>query len=166
MLKAFSYKFINNNPNRKIDKMENQITKAFTGLDAEMFDRQLEWAKARKVAIVEMWAKKKHSSQMNYEILFEIAGGKTWYNLLAYTNKIEEVVRKNIDNLIANRNNRIIKALNKKGITEIQDFELKSSGDGYEGTFVIDGNIVSINTILAGGYNIQCLHQRTLIKVK
>jgi hypothetical protein len=146
--------------------MENQIKKAFSGLDAQMFERQLEWAKARKSAITEMWAEKNNTRQMNYEILFEIAGGKTWYNLLAYTNKIEEVVRKNIDNLIANRNNRIIKALNKKGITEIQDFELVSCGDGYEGTFVIDGHIVSINTILAGGYNIQCLHQRTLIKIK
>ena len=145
--------------------MENQIKKAFFDLDNQMFERQLEWAKARKAAITEMW-KNTARGQMQYEILFEIAGGKTWYNLLAYTNKIEEVVRKNIDNLIANRNNRIIKALNKKGITEIQDFELKFCGDGYEGTFVIDGHIVSINTILAGGYNIQCLHQRTLIKVK
>ena len=146
--------------------MENQIKKAFSDLDAQMFERQLEWAKARKSAITEMWADKNNTRQMDYEILFKISGGKTWYNLLAYTNNIEEVVRKNIDNLIANRNNRIIKSLNKKGITEIQDFELKSCGDGYEGTFVIDGHIVSINTILAGGHNIQCLHQRTLIKVK
>ena len=68
--------------------MENQIKKAFSDLDNQMFERQLEWAKARKAAITEMW-KNTARGQMQYEILFEISGGKTWYNLLAYTNKIE-----------------------------------------------------------------------------
>jgi len=147
--------------------MLDQIKKAFTELDAEMYERQLTWAKSRKAEISKIMDDARQTrKKLDWYKLFEVAGGKTWFELLAWTNLIEPIVRKNVDRLIESRNKRIITALNKKGITEIQDFELKAYGDGYEGTFVIDGHVVTIRTFLAGGYNIQCLHQRTQIKVK
>lgn len=165
--------------------MLNQINKAFATLDAKMYDTQLTWAINRKEAIAEF----RHNNRLGptygrpvsetaknwgqdswgfYEAMWAVSGGKTWYKLLSETSaaSLASVIRKNVDGLIASRNNRIIKALEKKGITEIQDFELTEYSDGYEGTFNVDGHVVTIKTILAGGYNIQCLHARTLIKVK
>ena len=77
-----------------------------------------------------------------------------------------EAMAKNTDRVIAKRDANIIKALEKKGVTSIPDFELIECSDGVEGKFHVDGHIVTIRTILAGGYNIQCLHQRTLVKIK
>ena len=77
-----------------------------------------------------------------------------------------EFVAKNVAKMIANRNDRIVKALNKNGVTEIPEFNLLHGSNGFEGAFKVAGYWVTINTILAGGYNIQCLHQRTLVKVK
>jgi len=98
----------------------------------------------------------------------EIAGGKTWYDTFYGRSEqdIVGIVAKNVAAIIEKRNHRIVSALIKKGINEIPEFTLIHCSDGYEGTFIVAGHKVHIETILAGGYNIQCLHQRTLIKVK
>jgi hypothetical protein len=95
-------------------------------------------------------------------------GGKSMMNLIADRGLEQGLLnmRKNTEALISKRNNQIISALTKKGVTEIPEFELKSVSDGYEGVFTIGEHRVEIRTILAGGYNIQRIHQRTLVKVK
>ncbi len=153
--------------------MQKQLNLAFADLNKIMLERQLAWVENRrnalKTTIAELSPKRSQLGEFTYyEQIFAAAGGKTWFNLMWGRNieHIRELVQKNVEKLISNRDAKIIAALTKKGITEIPDFELTHISDGYEGIFYIGENRVEIRTILAGGYNIQCLHQRTLVKVK
>lgn len=165
--------------------MQTQIDNAFAELNAKILERQLAWfegrnelvrtyyaSEERKAALGE-WSKQTRKEneaarKADTAKLESLAGGKTWLAAIWSNPKPEqraEFVAKNVKGLIARRDAQIIKALTKEGITALPEFNLVETSDGLEGLFVVAGKRVSIRTILAGGYNIQCLHQRTLVKI-
>lgn len=148
--------------------MQEILTDAFADLNAQMLSRQLAWAQARledtKAVIADLAPKRRQMGEWAYyDAVFAAAGGKTWKEMIF--GDLVGNVTKNINNTIAKRDAKIIDALTKAGITELEPFTLTHIGDGFEGYFRVDGNRIIIKTILAGGYNIQCLHQRTTVKI-
>jgi hypothetical protein len=159
--------------------MKEKLAAAFATVNARLHAADQEWA-AHKLdtlkAFVEA-ARAEHKAGGRFDSGFgrfdsgmaAIAhfGSKAMWNLLVGHGREGALANmaKNTNALIAKRDATIIAALNKKGITEIPDFELVECSDGIEGAFNVAGHVVTISTILAGGYNIQRLHNRTLVKV-
>ena len=72
--------------------------------------------------------------------------------------------------VVAARNLSIATKCKKAGVTEVVSSEFAHTRDGFDGVFVVNTDQgphrVKINTIRAGGYNIQCAHLRVLVSVK
>ena len=163
--------------------MLNQINNAFANLDEKMHTVAIEFAKekkenysarrdAKEAEVREQIKNGEMNPRNQYAVMFNWSvsyfGSKGLRDICLYRSMDDamEKVQKNTQAKIDRRNAQIMKALSKKGVTEIPEFELVEYSDGLEGYFDVAGHNVHIRTILAGGYNIQCLHARTLVKIK
>ena len=152
-----------------------KLDEVFAPMDAKVLEASKKWGVERYEAVKEFICSKEYKEITNttkkYDKLYEIAGGKTWYNVFNGRNKklIEEFMVKNCEMTVKKRNASIAKKLDKAGVSEVLGETLYDTKDGFNGFFkvVTDKGIknVSVDTILAGGYNIQCLHLRVLVKV-
>lgn len=157
-----------------MNNITNALAVFFSESDKADADRSVQWAKERITAIRVF----KGSDEANqlfakgafggyYPALFAVAGGKTWYHIFNGRSfaSIEEIVRKKCAAKAEKRNIMIAKKIIKAGIIEITSAEVRYSHDGFTGTFKVNDRWVTIQVILAGGYNVQCLHNRVLVNV-
>ena len=95
-----------------------------------------------------------------------------FHALFAYRTLAEVTRRHTVDFEMEclSRDYKIAKQLVKLQVNSVAVCNVVSSVDGFNGTFKVETNrgnkIVEIDTIFAGGYNIQRLHNRVLVKVK
>ncbi len=149
----------------------------FVEMDAKVLEQSKEWATRRFNALKE-WKKTEAGERKSfqsawdyYDAAHRVAGGSTWYGI--FTNGNLEMtlafVAKNAKATAEARNAKIAKQLAKIGVKEINDTVTGTTADGFFGKFTVatdNGNkTITIKGIHAGGWNIQCWHVRTLVRV-
>ena len=160
-------------------KIVAKLNEVFAPMDAEVLEASQEWAKGRVQAIREFKASEEgQAMRRNFESdyygnLHAIAGGEAWYNVFDGRDAamIEKFVTKNCKTIADKRNACIAAKLKKAGVTEVVLSEgFTKTRDGFNGVLIVNTDAgkkrATINTIRAGGYNVQCLHLRILVKVK
>jgi len=154
----------------------NEIIKSleevFTKFDAIYTEKQIAYYLEKKEEIMKFW-------KDNYSIrkgicwgsLYNVAGGKGMHEKLYGINvkMAKDLAVKDAQAVIKARNSKIANKLEEAGITKVLNSNIEVSSDGFNGYYVVETNngqkAIRIDTIIAGGYNIQRLHYRTLVKV-
>ena len=151
--------------------MIQALETAFVEFDAANAAKSLAWAQGRVVALREFqksdeYQALRHDSWKLYPRMFNICGGKGWFQHFNYStaDQLIEIMAKNSRAIAEKRNATIVRKLAKIGVTEVGELTYSRTNDGgFNGFFSFQGASIEIRTIGAGGYNIQCYHERTLV---
>lgn len=159
---------------KTLKNLISEINEALSKFDEQIIESDVE---AMRKASERVQAYKKEARESGeskdqwkyYDKLFALAGGKGNFHLIQYgfNKDVEEKVRKLSKDKIESRNAKIAAKLMKLGEDSvIESGEMIYSNDGFNGVFKVGDKKVIIETIYAGGYNVQCLHLRCLVKIK
>lgn len=156
------------------------LEKVLNKFDTLYTEKKIADYQEKKEAIINWWKNptklegsrdKFDYCRIDWEDLYRVAGGKTLAEKLKgiSSQMATDIAIKDAQAIINARNAKMAKKLEQSEITKIIDNNIEVNSDGFNGSFLVDTNKgrkwVRINTIIAGGYNIQALHYRTLVKV-
>lgn len=163
--------------NNALTNIVKQLDEVFKDLDERLVKESVEWVMKHYHAYMDYMNSDENADRsLSYDERSKreiyIAGGATYRNMFNHhsEDEIKKRATKKAKSVIQSRNTAIANKLIKAEITEVLDSHFTSTHDGFDGIFKVETNKgpkkVTISTIYAGGYHIQCFHLRVLVKVR